>query len=208
MKNVICKEFKYGEFYPYQVELLSENEEGFFLPVSFQIMGEGEKKSLLACYDISRKNPLTIIYDGAEAPYIASKLIDSMIDSMDKYLMPMDYLMEKSFLYTDSRGRIQAIFVPSCEGRKTEDGESNSIERTYSGVGMEIRNKIAVLIREIYPQEGVAFYDILERTIEVLEDKDFGFDGCRRRIELIKEESVKRRMERSFDSIDLSGSFV
>ena len=208
MKNVICKEFGYAEFRKYQIELLSRKGSSLFLPMSFQVLGDGEDKRILACYDISDTNPLGIIYDGAEAPYIASELMDGMMDSLDSYFVPHDYLMEGEFIYKDRRGMLKSAFVPSGETIGFSGNSSVGLGKLYSEMGKEIKNKLLVLLGEIYPREGVAYPDILEKTLKILGEEEIGFDTCRRRIELLKEESVRRRVERAIDSLDLSGSFV
>ena len=191
MKDIICKEFDENMELGYQGDLLSKVRVDFFLPVSFQIINETGR--IVGFFDISETDEYRMQYDGGEAPYIATKLARGMMDAMDYYIMPEDYILRRDVMRVGRKGEIRLLFIPNVNK-----------DIKYSSATGYIRKKIVRLLLELYPKEGIAYSATLDETLAVLKDGTLSIDTCLRKLENIKEEVYLLKREKAWGGIDFS----
>ena len=207
MKDIICKEINILEIKKYQMEILVRGVSKLFVPVSFKTLEEfreeirdtyaeateSEDLKILACYDISGLDLLPTMYDGAEAPYLATELLRGMSEAMDNYIMPGDYTLSKESIYRNRQGRIKLVFIPA---------ESDGVPKV--SLGQEIKRKIVAVLEEIYPEAGIAYEEILMKVKDLLRDETIGLDSCLRALERFKSEAHYIRCGSPSLNLDLS----
>ena len=211
MKDILCKEINVNEIKKYQMEILVSGVSKLFIPVSFKTLEEFREdmidsyvenpenngQMILACYDISGLDLMPMVYDGAEAPYIASELLKGMSEAMDNYIMPYDYNLNKDCLYRDRHGRIKVVFSPSTEQKDN-----------VGSLGQDIKRKIATVLELLYPEGGIAYQEILIRVKETLLDETIGLDTCLRGLERLKSEGYYLRCGTGSSTLDFSSIMV
>ena len=195
MKDIICKEYDEGTFLGYKGEILANSKVGFFLPVSFQLVDENNR--IIAFFDVSDTDEMKMQYDGTDAPDIAMKLIEGMMEACDYYIMPEDYLIKREFIRVGKNNKLKLLYVPNPNP-----------DRAGVPVGMWIRRVVAIRVRELYPKEGIAYRETLDSTIEILKDGTLGLETCIRKLENIRADAYTERMERSWSGIDFSMQIV
>lgn len=202
-KDIICKEYGFGDVIPFHLEFLVRGGMELFLPLSFRTKSGGIVE---ICYNLSEVDPLGKRDDGDEAPYIASSLIKGMKGAMDRYIFPNQYLLRNKVAYMKKDGSVKIAYVPFIQ----EKGLPKDPAKV-------MRNKTIDFIKETFGflegvnaarEEKQMGNHILNETLSILSDSTIGMDTCVRKIEKLKEEAYYYSGKDKSGSLDLYGNII
>ena len=176
MKDVVCKEFRYKDIIPYQLKIVSMGKIDFFVPTTFKCM---DNEYVRLCYCLSDMDPLVNDVDGSEGPYIATSIMNGMMEAI---------MLRRKLVYLCRDKNYRIAFVPDqfCEIHINDPAKA-------------IRKMTLSLLREIYnvnskdrhvTDSRVNNPVIVDELIRILSDNSVGMDNCMRRIDTLKERRV------------------
>ncbi len=180
-KDIICKDYRYEDIIPYQLDVVTKGKVDIFLPITFEVL---DSERIKLCYDLSDVDPIGMTIKEWDAPYIASSIISGMREAMDYYIFPSQYLLKEKVTFICRNGNYKIAYVPSL-GVEMPPKDPNKL----------IRRLVFNLLQEIYDNAmnnnrvGIN-KQIVEEVKSVLTNNMIGMDTCMRRIDSLKEEKV------------------
>ena len=172
LKDIVCKDYKYEDIIPYQLEIVAGNKMNFFVPMTYEIL---DSDNLRLCYNLSEMDPVRRGVPGEEAPYLASALIKGMRDSMNYFILPSQYLVKEKLVFQCRNGSIRIAYVPL-----------RTADIPVRDPGKTIRKSVFGFLKELY-NPGVEGWDKAKKVMDILIDNTIGMETCMRRIEKSKE---------------------
>ncbi len=193
LKDIVCKDFRYEDIIPFQLDIVTRNKMDFFVPMTYEIL---DKEGIRLCYNLSDMDPIRRGMSFSEAPYIASMLIKGMRSTMDHYIFPSQYLLKEKLVFLCRDGKVRVSYVPV-----------RSSDMPLKDPNKVIRKAVFQFLNEIYPLEDLNEYkkgeykkqmagdagktngcETVKKVMEILADNRIGMETCMRRIEKMKEE--------------------